>query len=340
MSTIDKIKSFWTQYFPPDPTFTESDVPAGSQKGRTFLVTGGNGGLGYELCKLLYSTGATVYMGARSTEKAEAAVKSIQQSLKHNTSNIGELKVLLIDLSDLRSVKDAAETFARQESKLDVLWNNAGQGPNSVKFTDRTAQGLEPLIGIHCVAAHYFTELLLPQLRASTTQDSQLRAARVIWLTSGFADTNSPDNGIDISALDTGIEDRVVNYSASKAAAWILSREYQRRHSDDNIISIAVNPGNCVTGSYAGTGAILMFLMKTLLLYPPVLGAYTEFFAGLSRSIKKGDEAVYVIPWGRTRSDEGTVRQDILIAARSQEEGGLGYGCKLWEWSEAHWKDI
>lgn len=72
MSTIDKIKSFWTQYFPPDPTFTESDVPAGSQKGRTFLVTGGNGGLGYELCKLLYSTGATVYMGARSTVSLHA----------------------------------------------------------------------------------------------------------------------------------------------------------------------------------------------------------------------------------------------------------------------------
>jgi NADPH:quinone reductase-like Zn-dependent oxidoreductase len=67
MSTIDKIKNVWTQYFPPQPTFTEADVCGDSQKGRTFIVTGGTGGIGYELCKLLFATGATVYLGARST---------------------------------------------------------------------------------------------------------------------------------------------------------------------------------------------------------------------------------------------------------------------------------
>lgn len=56
--------SLWTQYFPPRPSFTERDIP--SQNGRVFIVTGGNAGVGFELCKLLYGLGATVYMGARS----------------------------------------------------------------------------------------------------------------------------------------------------------------------------------------------------------------------------------------------------------------------------------
>ena len=56
--------NIWTQYFPPAPAFTERDVP--NQRGRIFVVTGGNSGVGYELCKTLYSTGATVYMAARS----------------------------------------------------------------------------------------------------------------------------------------------------------------------------------------------------------------------------------------------------------------------------------
>ncbi|OTB00345.1 hypothetical protein M426DRAFT_26674 [Hypoxylon sp. CI-4A] len=53
--------------FPLRPAFIEADVSSGFQKGRTFIVTGGNAGLGYELCKLLFATGATAYMGARST---------------------------------------------------------------------------------------------------------------------------------------------------------------------------------------------------------------------------------------------------------------------------------
>jgi hypothetical protein len=34
---------------------------------------------------------------------------------------------------DLLSVKAAATSFASQESKLEVLWNNTGTGPNSFK---------------------------------------------------------------------------------------------------------------------------------------------------------------------------------------------------------------
>ncbi|KAK9413750.1 putative Heterokaryon incompatibility domain-containing protein [Seiridium unicorne] len=328
MSAVDKFKNVWTQCFPPRRLpFTEASVPAGSQTGRTFIVTGGNNGIGYELCKLLFGTGATVYMGARSTEKAEAAIESIKESVEHPVTEGGQLKVLLIDLSDLRSVKDAAETFARQESKLHVLWNNAGMGPNAVKVTDRTAQGIEPMLGVHCVAAHFLAELLLPQLRAAANGGPNPRPARVIWLTSALADTSSPYNGIDISILDTGTEDAVLNYAASKAGAWILSREYQKRRAEDGIVSLAVNPGNCDTGTYRGTNFILALILKALMLYPAELGALTELFAGLSPSIMQGSNGIYVIPWGRTRLDEDTIRQDILTAAKSEEEGGLGYGC-------------
>lgn len=56
--------SLYTQWFPPKPTLTEENVP--SQHGRVFIVTGGNAGVGFELCKILYGTGATIYMASRS----------------------------------------------------------------------------------------------------------------------------------------------------------------------------------------------------------------------------------------------------------------------------------
>lgn len=57
-------RNIWGQLFPPSPTFTEHDVS--SQVGRVFIVTGGNSGIGFQLCKLLYGNGATIYMACRS----------------------------------------------------------------------------------------------------------------------------------------------------------------------------------------------------------------------------------------------------------------------------------
>jgi hypothetical protein len=58
------VRNLYNQSYPPAPTFTEEDVP--SQQGKVFVVTGGNAGVGFELIKLLYPTGATVYMASRS----------------------------------------------------------------------------------------------------------------------------------------------------------------------------------------------------------------------------------------------------------------------------------
>lgn len=66
------IRQVVTQFFPPKPTFTEKNVPM--QRGKVFIVTGGNSGVGFELCKLLYGTGATIYMAARS-EASPLALK-------------------------------------------------------------------------------------------------------------------------------------------------------------------------------------------------------------------------------------------------------------------------
>ena len=101
--------------------------------------------------------------------KAEAAIATITSSSPSRQTD-GQLKFLHLDLNDLLSVKRAAATFASQESKLDILWNNAGQGPKSVKAGQKTVQGFEPMIGMHCVATLLFTELLLPQLRAAAAE--------------------------------------------------------------------------------------------------------------------------------------------------------------------------
>lgn len=92
-------------------------------------------------------------------------------------------KPLLLDLNDLNSVRTAASEFAVQETRLDILWNNAGIGADAVPVQSKTAQGLEKFVGMHCVAALLFTQLLLPQLQYAAER-SHPGAVRVVWLSS------------------------------------------------------------------------------------------------------------------------------------------------------------
>ncbi|KAH8893648.1 NAD(P)-binding protein [Thozetella sp. PMI_491] len=325
------MKNQWL--FPPKPTFTEKDVP--SQAGRVFIVTGGNSGVGFELCKMLYPTGAKLYMACRSKERAEKAIQAIKEAHPH-VKDTSSLAFLPLDLNDLESVKAAAATFQKQETKLDVLWNNAGLGGLRVPPGFRTAQGFEPMVGIHLIATLLFTELLRPQLRDAAATSSP-GAVRVIWLSSIAAEGSTPPNGLKFEELDEGTSDRLYNYAYSKSGSWFLAREMARRYAPDGIVSVALNPGNLKANSYEGMPWYGMMLMGPLL-HHPKYGGYTELFAGLSPQITQENSGAYVIPWGRIQTDEQCGRKDIVKALKSTEEGGLGYPKRLWEWCEEKWK--
>jgi NAD(P)-dependent dehydrogenase (short-subunit alcohol dehydrogenase family) len=113
-------------------------------------------------------------------------------------------KPLLLDLNDLNSVRTAASEFAVQENRLDILWNNAGIGADSVPVQSKTAQGLEKFVGMHCVAALLFTQLLLPQLQHAA-KSSLPGAVRVVWLSSIMAESHVPADGIDFNLLAAGV---------------------------------------------------------------------------------------------------------------------------------------
>ncbi|KAJ5687270.1 hypothetical protein N7536_009889 [Penicillium majusculum] len=278
-------------------------------------------------------------MASRSKERAESAIQSIVK-VEPAPKSPGKIKFLHLDLNDLESVKGAATTFAQQESKLDVLWNNAGTGANLVEAGAKTAQGFEAMVGMHCIATLLFTELLRPQLRAAAAAPETPRGSvRVVWISSFLAEGASPPNGIDFAVLDKGTKDRTRNYAVSKVGTWMLGRELARRSQvdQDNIVSVVQNPGNLNAGSYAGTPAVAMFFIGPLL-HEAKFGAYTELYAGLSSEITLEKNGAYIIPWGRIRPDKDCPRRDIVTAMTPTEDGGLGYPTRFWEWCEQQWK--
>ncbi|KAG8156493.1 hypothetical protein KVR01_013597 [Diaporthe batatas] len=306
--------SLWQQFFPPAPSFTEKDVTPGSGAGKVFIVTGANAGIGLALVKILYPTGATIYLAGRSVDKTQKAIAEITSLSSPATP--AKLKILQLDLADLASVKAAAASVASQETRLDILWNNASTN----------------LPGSNCVAPLLFTEELLPLLQAAAKSAPKDRV-RVIWTGSLHIDMTAPKVGVDFTRIEDAANLTVTrdDYAASKAGNYFLATEAARRWGASGVISVCQNPGNLYTGMYDNEPALLMFFLKRFVLYETKYGAYTMLFAGLSSEVNESSNGAYIWPWGRIRP---LPRADILEAVSN------GRAAKFWEWCERHGQSI
>ncbi|KAF4973340.1 hypothetical protein FSARC_318 [Fusarium sarcochroum] len=307
---------------PPAPTFTEKDLH--DLSGKVYVITGSNTGIGKELATILYSKNAKVYIAARNESKALAAIESIRQ--EHPSSN-GSLPFLHLELDDLPQVSKAARKLLSQESRIDVLFNNAGVmnvPPGSV-----TKQGYELTMGTNNLGHYLFTELVTPRL-VETAKIAPKDSVRVIWLGSIWTYA-APKDGMDFGNLDYKQKDesKFYKYHVSKAGAYYEAADYAFKHKKDGIISVALNPGNLKTDLQRHNSAMARRIKGTLS-HSPIYGAYTELFAGLSPDVTMEKTGGWIVPWGRF----GVPREDLERGARPTSEGGTGMAQKWTAWLE------
>ncbi|KAI1180453.1 short-chain dehydrogenase [Nemania sp. FL0916] len=310
------------QVFPGKPTYTENDIP--DLSGKVYIVTGANTGIGKEAARILYSKNAAVWVAARNLEKGANAVASIKEA---HPSSEGRLELLQLDLSDLTTVKASADAFLAKEKRLDVLINNAGVmiPPHGSK----TAQGYELQLGTNCLGPFLFTQLLTPMLIA-TAKSAPKGSVRIVWTSSSAAELFNTTGGIDLDNLDYKRDVSYVHkYGISKAGNYYHATEYARRHRDDGIVSVSLNPGNLKSELDRNCNYFEM-LFRNATTYPTVNGAYTELFAALSDKVNMDNTGAWIIPWGRISN----IRRDLLQGSKSEEEGGTGIAQKFWKWSE------
>jgi NAD(P)-dependent dehydrogenase (short-subunit alcohol dehydrogenase family) len=279
--------STWSQFFPPNPEFTDKDVPA-NLEGKVYVVTGANSGMGEELAKVLYAKNAKVYAACRSEDKGRQAIEGIKKAVP---TSKGELIFLSLDLADLNKVKAAAQSFLAQETKLHVLFNNAGVMVGPANPPLKTAQGYELALGVNCVGTFLFTKLLTPTLIA-TAREEPANSVRVVWLSSfGLGQYAPEERGIDLDNLDYHIpKPHVDRYGISKCGDWLLGVEFARRHKADGIVSVPINPGNVRT-QLARDQSIALKVVAHAIVHPIIKGVYTQLFAGFSPdvTIEKAD---------------------------------------------------
>jgi retinol dehydrogenase 12 len=194
--------------------------------GRTFLVTGGNAGIGLATATELARRGGRVHIACRSKSKGEAAVAAI-------AAQTGSDQVLLhqLDLASLASVRQSAQDFIALGEPLHVLINNAGIGGQR----GITADGFELQFGVNHLGHFAFTQALLPLLGESG-------AARVVTVAS---DSHYQAKGIDFEALRSRTKSLIGmrEYAVSKLCNVLFAAELDRRLADSDVTAYSLHPG-------------------------------------------------------------------------------------------------
>ena len=126
------------------------------------IITGGNSGIGYQSAKQLAENGWSVTLFCRRKEAVEQACEEIRQQ----TGN-PHVDYILVDLSEMESVKEAVEQYIQREETLDVLMNNAADFDLSVKKPILTREGLEKQFATNVVAPFLLSTLLRGLLEKS-----------------------------------------------------------------------------------------------------------------------------------------------------------------------------
>ncbi|KAH8647138.1 hypothetical protein BX600DRAFT_150936 [Xylariales sp. PMI_506] len=308
-------------FFIPAPTLTEKNCP--DQTGRVFIITGGYSGVGFELCKILYAHNAIVWIAGRSEYKAERAILSIKKASPRSN---GKIKFLRLDLADLSTIKPAVQSFTAQESRLDVLVNNAGIMYPPKGSVD--AQGHELQMGTNCLG-HYLLYQLLSPLLAQTAASSPTASVRVAWAASIAVHVDCPQpHGLVLGADGPADQGVTHNYGQTKVGNAFFAREFAKSTPQTGVVHAAFNPGNLLTGLQRHWTGFDYWFTTTFLVYPAIYGAYTELWAVLTPELTPDKSGAYVYPWGRF----GPLPVGVEAAIKGESEGGTGIADRFLEW--------
>ena len=193
--------------------------------GRIALVSGGNRGIGLEVCRQLAERGYTVVMGSRDEEKGRVAAERLE----------GDVIPHQLDVSDAGSVDRMAAFLEEEVGRLDILVNNAAisndEGQRGVDADlDRVRESLEA----NLFGAWRLCEIAIPLMRRNDY-------GRIVNVSTGLAALEDMGGGSP-------------GYRVSKTALNALTRILASELRGSGILVNAVNPG-WVQTDMGGSGA-------------------------------------------------------------------------------------
>jgi NAD(P)-dependent dehydrogenase (short-subunit alcohol dehydrogenase family) len=249
---------------------------------RTYIVTGGNTGLGYQCSRFLGANPENlVVIACRDTSRGEQAAENLRR--------IGcRVKVLPLDLASLASVRQFLEEFRRAAlPPLAGIVCNAGL--QNIGPPTKTADGYEATFGVNHLAHYLLTRLLLSDLQAR---------GHIVFVSSGTHDPNEktglPEprytSARDLASdLEPGADAGRRRNTTSKLCNLYCTYEFTCRlasSSDARLQSIRVSAFD--PGMMPGTGLARSYPALLRFIWNYILPAFALFKRNVHRPAKSG----------------------------------------------------
>jgi len=269
--------------------------------GKVAIVTGSNSGIGYETAKELARRGAKVILACRTVESAERCAARIR-----STTGNKQIVVKKLDLSSLKSVREFCKDVLKEETRLDIIVNNAGVA-GLRKSVDE--DGME----LHFTTNHFGPFLMTNILLGLMKKGKEGRIVSV----SSLAHKWTKDLPLDNLNSEKKWEPKVL-YARTKLANVLFTKELSRRLKEaglDGIVANAVNPGGVQTSIFrhARKAFKYMIMVSQFFFKTPYEGAQTVVHACVSEDVD-GKGGLY---WTDCKVDKPSkLGQDADLAKR------------------------
>lgn len=180
------------------------------------LVTGGNRGIGLEICRQLAQQGITVLLTARSAEKAEAAA----DTLRHDGADV---RARVLDVTNADSIEALVSGAVAEFGRIDILVNNAGIFIDRGAVLSTTADQLRQTYETNIIGPVLLMQAVIPVMQ-------QQRRGRIVNVSSRMGSLTHMGGGS-------------LGYRTSKAALNAATRAFSAEFGGDGILINTCHPG-------------------------------------------------------------------------------------------------
>jgi retinol dehydrogenase 14 len=268
---------------------------------KTAVITGANSGMGKASARMLAEKGYQVLMLVRNSERGKEALLELQKEFPEC------FEMILCNLSDSDSVREAADRIVREYGSVELLINNAGL---ITTRRELTKDGLEMQFAVNHVGHFLLTMELLP-LMHNGSRIVQVASGAHKWGRIHFEDLTFEKNFRPFKA-----------YGQSKLANVLFAEALSRRLLPYEITVNSCHPGavgtNMGVNRETGFGSGIMRLLKPFFRTPEE-GADTAVFLATDPSLEKVSGKYFYN------------RKPAVVSNRAKDKV---LSDKLWRWSE------
>ena len=213
---------------------------------KVVLVTGANGGIGYETVKALLESEKAkyqVFLGSRSVEKGKLAIEKLHEEVPETSSTV---ELIQVDVTSDESIQKAFDQVSSSPGHLDTLVNNAGAAfdihyvGGKVSLRDCFNKAYD----VNVTGANVMTYIFMPLLLKSSEP-------RLIFVAGLSQITVASERYFPTPSLPAGwpkkVDFETIGYRSSKTALNMLMLDWNHKMKADGVKVWAVGPGFLAT---------------------------------------------------------------------------------------------